>query len=37
MGDRNAGAMPEKRIELRIDINMSDVIIEDGDAFLNMA
>jgi len=32
-GDRNAGAMPEKRTELRIDINISDVIIEDGDAF----
>ena len=36
-GDRNAGTMPEKQIEFRIDINISDVLIEDGDAFLDMA
>lgn len=35
MAERNEGAPPEKRIELRISINLGDVIAEehDGKAF----
>ncbi len=33
MADRNAALPPDRRIELRIGINMGDVIVEDGDIF----
>jgi adenylate cyclase len=33
MSERNAGVIPENRIEFRIGINLGDVIAEDGDVF----
>jgi len=33
MAERNAGAAPDKRIELRVGIHVGDIIIEDGDIF----
>jgi TolB-like protein/class 3 adenylate cyclase/Flp pilus assembly protein TadD len=33
MAERNAGIPPEKRIELRVGINLGDVIVQDGDIF----
>ncbi len=33
LAERNVAASPERRIELRIGINVGDVIIEDGDIF----
>ena len=33
MGERNAGAPPEKRIELRIGVHVGDIMIEDDDIF----
>ena len=33
MAERNAGTLPEKRIEFRMGINLGDVITEEGDIF----
>jgi adenylate cyclase len=33
MAGRNAGVPPDNRIELRIGINMGDIVVEDGDIF----
>jgi adenylate cyclase len=33
MAGRNAGATPDSRIELRIGINVGDIVVEDGDIF----
>src|SRR5215510_1950626 len=33
MAGRNAGVPPGNRIELRIGINMGDIVVEDGDIF----
>jgi adenylate cyclase len=33
MAERNAAALPERRIELRIGVHQGDVIVEDGDIF----
>jgi len=33
MTGRNAGVVPDNRIELRIGINMGDIVVEDGDIF----
>jgi class 3 adenylate cyclase len=33
MAGRNAGVPPDNRIELRVGINVGDVVIEDGDIF----
>jgi adenylate cyclase len=33
MTGRNAGVAPDNRIELRIGINMGDIVVEDGDIF----
>jgi adenylate cyclase len=33
MAERNAGELPDKRIEFRIGINVGDIIIDDGDIF----
>jgi adenylate cyclase len=33
MVGRNAGVSPDNRIELRIGINMGDIVVEDGDIF----
>jgi adenylate cyclase len=33
MVGRNAGVPPDNRIELRIGINMGDIVVEDGDIF----
>src|SRR5215468_781078 len=33
MAGRNAGIAPDNRIELRIGINMGDIVVEDGDIF----
>ena len=33
MTGRNPGAPPENRIELRIGINVGDIVVEDGDIF----
>ena len=33
MADRNAQIAPEKRIEIRIGINLGDVIVDDGDIY----
>jgi TolB-like protein len=33
MVERNAAALPERRIELRIGVHQGDVIVEDGDIF----
>jgi adenylate cyclase len=33
MTGRNAGMPPDNRIELRIGINMGDIVVEDGDIF----
>ena len=33
IADRNAQIAPEKRIEIRIGINLGDVIVEDGDIY----
>ena len=33
MAERNADVPPDRRIELRMGINLGDIIIEDGDIF----
>ena len=33
MAGRNTGVPPDNRIELRIGINMGDIVVEDGDIF----
>ena len=33
MAERNMGASPDRRIELRVGIHVGDIIIEDGDIF----
>src|SRR5262245_45010264 len=33
MAERNVAVQPDKRIELRIGINVGDIIVEDGDIF----
>jgi adenylate cyclase len=33
MTGRNAGVPPDNRIELRIGINVGDIVVEDGDIF----
>jgi TolB-like protein len=33
MAGRNAGVPPDTRVELRIGINMGDIVVEDGDIF----
>jgi len=33
MTEHNAGVPPDSRIELRIGINMGDIVVEDGDIF----
>jgi adenylate cyclase len=33
MGGRSAGVPPDNRIELRIGINVGDIVVEDGDIF----
>jgi adenylate cyclase len=33
MTGRNTGVLPDNRIELRIGINMGDIVVEDGDIF----
>jgi len=33
MPGRNAGVPPDNRIELRVGINMGDIVVEDGDIF----
>jgi TolB-like protein len=33
MAGRNAGVSPDNRIELRIGINVGDIVVEDGDIF----
>jgi len=33
MAGRNAGLPPDNRVELRIGINVGDIVVEDGDIF----
>ena len=33
MTERNTGVLPDSRIELRIGINVGDIVVEDGDIF----
>jgi adenylate cyclase len=33
MAGRNAGVPPDNRVELRIGINVGDIVVEDGDIF----
>src|SRR5215471_8582335 len=33
MDGRNAGVLPDNRIEFRIGVNMGDIVVEDGDIF----